>query len=528
VSSRKTPPWRAWRPLIATAALFFVLAPAPAFAQDANSSMELRGEEATPSPAPAATDQGAGGESFAPSDAAFGKPVNGGQKDLKTGKKGTKSTKRANASLVGLKPYPGASRAGALGGTPGVDPQSVPPPTVAALPVQPVKRKPKPEEKPFDPTGVMVGSLRLTPYVEEDLGYSSNPNFSPSPTRGSFFETTDVGLAVQSDWARNDLHATLHGGYTDFFAAPEANTPNGSGTIDGRLDISRDAWLDAEGRFIVASQVPGSVALPTGIVLASTQRPLYEIYGATLGGEQKFGDFGLALHGSLDRTSYQNAQLADGSIDDLASDDFDDWGLRGRVFYQISPIVTPFVEGVVDKRIYDSFVDSNGYARDSVGALARAGVTLALTRQLTGEISGGYGARDYQDPRLLRLQAPLIDASLIWSVTPLTTATFKAVTTLADTTTPGVSGAVARIYSIDLEHALLRNLTLGAIGSVERDYYVGVPQTDTLTNVGVRADYNVTRDIVLRASANRTVYTSNVANTNYDANVFLVGLKLQR
>jgi hypothetical protein len=489
--------------------------------------MELRGEEATPIIAPATADQGAGGGSPAPSIAS-GEPVNTAQKDLKTGKKRTKPSKRANASLSQLKAYPGASRAGALGGAPGADPQSVPPPTVAALPVPPVKRKPKPEEKPFDPAGVMVGSLRLTPYVEQDLGYSSNPNFVSGPTRGSLFETTDVGLAVQSEWARNDFHATLHGGYTDFFAAPEANAPNGSGTIDGRLDISRDAWLDAEGRFIVATQVPGSVTLPTGIVLAPTQRPLYEIYGATLGGEQKFGDFGLALHGSLDRTSYQNAQLADGSIDDLASDDFDDWGLRGRVFYQISPIVTPFVEGAVDKRIYDSFLDSNGYARDSVGELARAGVTLALTRQLTGEISGGYGARQYQDPRLPPLQAPLVDASLIWTVTPLTTATLKAVTTLADTTTPAASGAVARIYSIDVSHALLRNLTLEAIGSVERDYYVGIPQIDTLTNVGLRADYNVTRDIVLRASASRSVYTSNVANTNYNANVFLVGLKLQR
>jgi hypothetical protein len=489
--------------------------------------MELRGEEAAPIVAPAAADEGAGGESPAPSNIS-GEPANGAQKELKTDNKKTRPSKRAKGALPQLKPYPGASRAGALGGPPGVDSGTVPPPTVAALPAQPVKRKPKPEEKPFDPTGVMVGSLRLTPYVEQDLGYSTNPNFSPGPTRGSFFETTDVGLAVQSNWATDDLHATLHGGYTDFFAVPEANTPNASGTIGGRLDLTRDAWLDAEGRFIVATQVPGSVTLPTGIVLAPTERPLYEIFGGTVGGEQKFGDFGLALHGSLDRTSYQNAQLADGSTDDLASDDFDDWGLRGRVFYQISPVVTPFVEGVVDRRIYDSFVDSNGYARDSVGALARAGVTLALTRQLTGEISGGYGERNYQDPRLPPLQAPLIDASLIWSITPLSTATFKAVTSLADTTTPGASGAVARIYSIDLEHDLLRNLTLGAIGSVERDYYVGVPQIDTLTNVGLHADYSVTRDIVLRASANRTVYMSNVPNTNYNANVFLVGLKLQR
>jgi hypothetical protein len=541
VSLRKTSPWRPWRPLFATLALSWAVAAAPVLGQEAGSAFELRGAEETPAApsasgemtqsAPFNADQSGGGElapNAAATNGASGQPVNGAGQNLKTGKKSAKRTTRAKGALPQLEPYRRASRAGAPGGPAAADPTNVPPPTVAALPAPPQKRKAKPDDKPFDPVGVMVGDLRLTPYIEEDLGYSSNPNFAPGPTRGSLFETTDVGLAVQSDWARNDLHAALHGGYTDYFSVPEANSPNAAGTVDTRFDISREAWLDAEGRFIVASQVPGSVTLPTGIVLAPTQRPLYEIFGATFGGEQKFGDFGLALHGSLDRTTYQNAELADGQVDDLASDDFDDWGLRGRVFYQISPVIAPFVEGAVDRRIYDSFVDSNGYARDSVGALARAGLTLALTRQITGEISGGYGERQYQDPRLPPLHAPLFDAALVWSVTPLTTATLKAVTTLADTTTPGASGAVARIYSIDLSHALLRNLTLDATASVERDYYVGIPQVDTLTNVGFRADYNVTRDIVLRGSAGRTVYMSNVPNSNYNANVFLVGLKLQR
>ena len=74
-------------------------------------------------------------------------------------------------------------------------------------------------------------------------------------------------------------------------------------------------------------------------------------------------------HGLMDRTTYQNANLADGSIDNLASDDFTDWGLKGRIAYQISPVVTPFVETVVDTRRYDDAVDANGYARTSDGVL---------------------------------------------------------------------------------------------------------------------------------------------------------------
>ena len=234
------------------------------------------------------------------------------------------------------------------------------------------------------------------------------------------------------------------------------------------------------------------------------------------------------MHGTLDRTTYENATLATGAIDDLASDDFNDWGLHARVGYQISPIVTPFVESVIDDRHYDGKIDASGYARDSTGALARAGVSLSLSNQLTGEFSAGYGERHYEDARLPDLRGPLIDASIIWSATPLTTVTLKTTSALNDTTTPGASGALSRNYSIDISHALWRNLTLGATASFGTDVYAGLPQHDSNTNFALRADYNVTRDIVLRASASRQQYVSNVPGSNYIANVFMLGLRLQR
>ena len=129
------------------------------------------------------------------------------------------------------------------------------------------------------------------------------------------------------------------------------------------------------------------------MALSSKQLPLVETFGASLGGLQKFGDLALSLHGTLDRTAYQNATLSDGSIEDLASDDYNDWGLRARAEYRMSPAVTPFVETGVDARRYDYAVDFNGYARSSDGALGRAGATLALTGQLTGDASFGYGER---------------------------------------------------------------------------------------------------------------------------------------
>jgi hypothetical protein len=426
--------------------------------------------------------------------------------------------------LLGV--YPGAQRLGLRGGAPELAPGQTPPPTIAALPPAP-RRKPKPDEKPFDPVGVAVGDLKLLPYVEEDAGWASNPGSISGSQKGSPFATTEAGLALQSDWGSSDLHGALKAGYTDYFAASEDDAPYANGVLDGRLDVTRDLSFDAEGRLSIADQTLASLGLAGSAAVASTAHPLVETYGATGGGAQKLGDLTLALHGSLDHTSYENATI-DGVVDDLSSDDYSDLGLRARASYEASRAISPFVELDVDTRRYDDGVDAAGYARNSNGVTGLAGATLGFTQQLTGETSLGYGERAYQDPRLPEMSSPLVNASLIWTATPLTTVTAKAQTTLAETITPGASGAIQHNYTIDVAHDLTRSLTLGASAGYSTDDYVGVALHDATATLGARAEYHLSRDVILKASATRQDYVSSAPNSNYIANVFLLGLRVQR
>jgi len=70
--------------------------------------------------------------------------------------------------------------------------------------------------------------------------------------------------------------------------------------------------------------------------------------------------------------------------------------------------------------------------------------------------------------------------------------------------------------------------TLGGTASWSGENYVGVAQRDSTTTFGLRAEYHVSRELVLKASASRQFYESNSANSNYVADVFMLGLKLQR
>ncbi len=507
---------RVRRIVLGALALVSCVSTAPGFAQQASTDpLGLRDETgalASPTGTPAAA-------SLGPSAPDEAKP---------TTQKKKPRAKGAAKSPPSLSAYRGAQRLGLRGGPADLVSGQTPSPAIAAIPTPPPRRRTAIDDKPFDPVGINVGDLKLTPYAEEDLGWASNPALAPGPQKGSAFETSEAGLALQSDWSRSDLHGALKGGYTDYFSAPRDNAPYGSGALDGRLDVTRDLSFDAEGRFNVSEQTLASLGLVSGAAAGATQHPLVETFGATVGAAQKFGDLTLALHGTLDRTLYQNATLPNGALARLSSDDFNDWGLRARASYQISPFISPFVEVELDARRYDAGVDFNGYARDSDGVLGRGGATLAFTQQLTGEASLGYGERAYQDPRLPEMRSPLIDASLIWSATPLTTLTAKAQTNLADTITPGASGAVAQAYTIDVAHALTRSFTLGVSAGYAIDDYVGVALRDSTMNLGLRAEYHLSRDFVLKASATRQQYASSAPNSNYIANVFLLGLRLQR
>jgi len=106
--------------------------------------------------------------------------------------------------------------------------------------------------------------------------------------------------------------------------------------------------------------------------------------------------------------------------------------------------------------------------------------------------------------------------------------TAKAQTTLGDAVVAGASGALSRTFSLDVAHELTHAFTLGATASWTGADYVGIPQRDSTASYGLRAEYHLSRALALKASASRQIYNSTVANSNYVADVFQLGLKLQR
>jgi hypothetical protein len=403
-----------------------------------------------------------------------------------------------------------------------------PPPTFAVLPSLPLPPKPKVEENPYDPLGIDVGSLRLFPYVEGDTGYDSNPNRLADEVVGSTYIHGETGLKVQSQWSQHSFSADLRGGYWDYFSVPLANRPDVAGTIDGRIDVTKETKINLETRFGLTTQQPGSplLAIPGSVFI--TNRPLVETVGQTVGVSQDINRLNLDLKGTFDRIVFGDATQSNGTELLLSQNTYNTYGVTGRASYEVTPGVIPFLEMRGDERRYDDSLDVDGFARNSDGLAGKIGSKFELTRLLTGEISAGYADRVYADPRLPHLQAPTVDGSLIYTATPLTTVTLTAATDLSETTVPFASGAVSRIFTGKVSHALLRNLTLVGNASYQINQYEGAPITEQLYSVGLGLEYHLTRSIVVVGNFTHERLSSNSIGDEYTDDRFMVGLKLQR
>ncbi|MCA0450911.1 MAG: outer membrane beta-barrel protein, partial [Proteobacteria bacterium] len=281
-------------------------------------------------------------------------------------------------------------------------------------------------------------------------------------------------------------------------------------------------------KYNLDTQRPGAPELTTGVPATVEGRPLVHAFGASSGVTQSFGRLEAGLRGTVDRTSYENARLSDGSTLDLKSDSYNTYGVRGRLGYEVTPGVKPFVEAGVDTRKHDRRVDASGYARDSDGVTGKVGTTIEVARLITGEVSAGYTSRRYEDGRLPNLRGPVFDASLVWQASPLTTITLKASTELAETNVAGASGAVSRKVSLDVAHALMRNLTIGGALSWQDTDYRGYSLTEKTMSGTLRAEYALTRSVALKGSFTHERLKSSSPGSDYTANVYLLGLRLQR
>jgi hypothetical protein len=410
----------------------------------------------------------------------------------------------------------------------------IPPAMAGTVVGQPPRKRLRIDDDPFGAVGDYAGGFLIKSAVELSGGYDTNPGRTFVPQGSPFYVVAPEFLAV-SDWERHALVADLRGSFTGYgntfppvdgvvsSAPTDVDRPDFTGHVDGRLDVSHDTRLLGQVRLRVATDNPGSPNVQAGLA----RYPVYSTLGGTFGVDQNFNRLQISAGGTVDRTVYTDSKLTDGTTTTNDDRNFSQYGGIGRVSYDLLPGVKPFAEFEGDSRVHDVRFDRSGFQRDSSGGYAKAGTSFEFTRLLTGEISVGYAARDYVDPRLDRLQGLLVASSLTWTATPLTTAKFYSTTSIDETTLPGVSGVLTHVYTIEADHDFRRWLTaIGKFTFGTLDYQ-GDGRSDKTYSLEGDLIYKMTRSLWVKGTLRRDVLNSNIPGNSTASTVVMLGVRLQ-
>lgn len=388
-------------------------------------------------------------------------------------------------------------------------------------------RRVQPEADPFAATGLRAGSFIVTPQADLTLGYDSNPRRLNGGSAGSLFTQSYGEIQARSDWSRHEVTARIRGTYSAFVSDPGVNRPEVVGVATGRLDVTRDTRIETEARYNLTANAPGSSNLPSSPA-GLRSLPLIRQYGGTAGVVQDFGRLQLSLRGTVDRFTYDDAVTNAGVVIPQGERNYVALGGRLRASYELTPGVRPFVEVGAERRRFDQPIASGGTLQGSDSLSARVGSTFELTRLLTGEIAVGYLVRHSAEPTFADIRVPVLDASLVWTVTPLTTLRLTARSTVDESFTTGASGIQRHDLSVELEHSFRRWLTGTARLAYGQDRYAGTTRTDQRMIASLGLVYRASRNLQIRGEVRREALISNAVGQSYSANIVLLGLRLQR
>lgn len=446
----------------------------------------------------------------------------------------TRNRSRASPSPLNLSPTPGTRPADTQALAQTIPPATQPrraggaagpvrdPATDPTRPVVPPRQRRSVEDDPFEQAGFYAGALLVKPAAEVTGGYDSNPA-RVRDGRGSWFGIAGADMQVRSDWQRHDFRADIRGTYTAFESDSTLDRPFLDARARTRIDVFDQTRIEAEGRYLLSTDNPGSPDLPADIA----KLPIFTSAGTTIGLVQGFNRFELAARGTFDRFDYRNSKLLDGSSVSNRDRDYDQYGGIVRASYELVPGIKPFVEVNADHRDHDLTVDRFGQRRNSDGWAVKAGTTFDVARSFTGEVAAGYLSRHYDDPALPDLSGALVDAALIWTATGLTTMTFRAATAADESTLPGVSGVMRRDASLQVDHAWRRWLVSTIRAGYGSDDYRGSPREDDRYMISAALTYKLARFAQIKGEFRQEWLRSSEPGHDYDASIGLIGVRWQ-
>jgi hypothetical protein len=339
---------------------------------------------------------------------------------------------------------------------------------------------------PYEPTGIRLGSFVLRPSVSQGIGYEKTKVGSAATSRT--FSTTGFRGSLTSDWSRHQWTIDAEGVYQRNISGVGETEPELRINSDLRLDLSGDTVANLTAGYSFERE---STTDPNAINGARST-----VHGFT-GGARVTRDFGLirgTIGVDLQREVYGSATASDGTRFVMSDRNYTEGTLTGRIGYELSPALIPYLEASVGKSIYDDKRDQQGFARSSSTLGGRAGMEIDLGEKLRGDLGIGFKRATFEDRDLAAIEAVTIDGSVFWSPRRGTDLRLGLRSEIEPSTTANESGYVTYETNAELTHELRDNLVARLSGIYTwRDFSSSATEDQYVYQIGTGLTWNLNR-----------------------------------
>ncbi len=404
--------------------------------------------------------------------------------------------------------------------TPRADQQPMRAPAISA-PTPPVEgSRAAPETEPFEPLGIRSGSATFFPSIEQGIGWRKERGADEA----SLFSETTLGLRgrIENDGHTASVDGTL--AYRRSLDGPEIDEWEGGLRGDMRLRLGSDYFAAIGGGYAVA---PESATSPV-IIPDVVDEPLRQTFDVSIEAGKDLGPARFSLRGAATRDVYGDADLSSGGTLSQAERDSTLYTATLRGGYSLSPVLAPFAEIEIGRRIYDERLDSAGFARSADRYAIRAGVAFNRGEKLSGEVAAGWLTERPDDDRLEAVSGLDVTAAIQWSPIRGTIVGLDAGTTVESTTDAGASGSILYTTGLTLSRELRHDLTGDvALGLDYRDNS-GSGDTDLTWRADASLTWWMNRHAGLVGRISWEDLSSTVPGRDRSETSLYLGLRVQR
>lgn len=341
----------------------------------------------------------------------------------------------------------------------------------------------------LDAAGMRAGGFLLFPTLDVEEAFDDNIFKTDNNKIDDYILSLKPGLSVNSQWSNHSLNLSA-GADTAYYADNEdENYTDYNFAANGRVDVRRDSYVQAEASFSQNHEDRGSVDDANG------EEP----------GENTVAKFGGSFFNRFNRVSiepmfdisqfdYDDVRTSAGTIINNDDRDRDVTQFGSRIGYMLVPDkYEAFIRVTYNERDYDANLDDGGFNRDSDGYEAVIGTALDFGGVTFGDVYIGYAQQDYDDAALEKVDGLVVGGSLFWNPSKLTTVNPFITRSINETTLGGASGYFDTTVGINVDHELRRNVILHGKVRVSSWNYEGIGRQDDYTNFSLGGEYLMSR-----------------------------------